>query len=61
MVHTGNEPYKANLCNWNLDIFAHGQAEFRGTKFFPDEIFCSLIRISDSVNDAESYDIKILT
>ena len=25
------------------------------------EIFCSLNRVSDSVNDAESNDIKILT
>ena len=39
----------------------HGQAEFREANFFPVEIFCNLNRVSDSVNDAESNDIKILT
>ena len=36
------------------------QAEFREANFFPVEIFSSPNRVSDSVSDASSRDIKIL-
>ena len=39
----------------------HVQAEFREANFFAVMIFCSPNRFSDSVRDAESHDIKILT
>ena len=36
-------------------------AEFRGANFFPVEIFSGPNTVTDSVSDAESCDIKILT
>ena len=38
-----------------------GQAEFRGAKFFPVKIFHCPKSVSDSVSNADSHDIKILT
>ena len=41
------------------DSVNHDQAEFREANFFPVEIFSSPNRVSDSVSDADSRDIKI--
>ena len=46
------------FCN---QILMHELAEFREANFFLVKIFCSLNRVSDSVNDADSNDTKILT
>ena len=42
-------------------ILIHGWAEFRGPNFFPVDIFHGPNKLFDSVSDAESHDIKILT
>ena len=61
------EVYRNNTQNSSFFAYkyyidmTHIQAEFREANYFLVKIFCSLNRVSDSVNDADSNDTKILT
>ena len=55
------QPAKIIFRQVTKDFKLHGQAEFRKLIFFPLEIFRSPNRFSESVRDAESHGIKILT
>ena len=67
MVHFHRRKRPGTLGNDRFELFklykitiSYGQAEFREANFSCGD-FCSLNRVSDSVNDAESNDIKIMT